>query len=256
MPPTEQQVKAAKAHEKPYKLTDAEGLSLLVTPSGSHLWRLRYRFAGRESMIGLGSYPATSLKLARERRDVARTRREAGHNPSSVKAEARDRQGVTFEALAKEWLSRQTFTAKTRSKAEWMLNDLVMPHLGARPINELAAPEILAVLRRIESRGRLDTCHWTKWRIGQIVRYAVATGRAERDPTGDLKGALTAAKTANRAAITSPRRLGELLLAIDGYTGQGLTWAAMKLAPLVFVRPGELRAAHWSEFALDGDRPD
>jgi integrase len=256
MPLTEHQIKAAKAQERPYKLTDAEGLSLLVTPSGGRLWRLRYRYGGRESMIGLGSYPATSLKLARERRDVARAQLEAGQNPSSVKAEARDRQGVTFEALATEWLSRQSFTAKTRSKAEWMLDDLVVPHLGARPINELTAPEILAVLRRIESRGKLETCHRTKWRIGQIIRYAVATGRAERDPTGDLKGALTAPKTVNRRAITAPRRFGELLLAIDGYTGQGPTWAAMKLAPLVFVRPGELRAAEWSELALDSDNPE
>ncbi len=253
---SEHQIKAARPQETAYKLTDAEGLSLLVTPSGGRLWRLRYRYAGRESMIGLGSYPATTLKLARERRDAARAQLEAGLNPSSVRAEARDRQGVTFEALAKEWLSRQTFTAKTRSKAEWMLNDLVMPHLGTRPINELTAPEILAVLRRIESRGKLETCHRTKWRIGQIIRYAVATGRAERDPTGDLKGALAAAKTVNRRAITAPRRFGELLLAIDGYVGQGPTWAAMKLAPLVFVRPGELRAAQWSEFSLDGDSPE
>ncbi len=133
-------------------------------------------------MIALGSYPATSLKLARARRDAARAQLEAGQNPSSVKAEARDRQGVTFEALAKEWLSRQTFTAKTRSKAEWMLNDLVMPHVGAWPINELTAPEILAVLRRIESRGKLETCHRTKWRIGQIIRYAVATGGPPAPP--------------------------------------------------------------------------
>jgi integrase len=249
-------LKAARPQQRPYKLADSLGLLLLVTPNGGRLWRFRYRYNGREGMIGLGSYPATSLKDARERRDAARKQLEAGQNPSSVRAEARDRQGVTFEALATEWLSRQTFTAKTRSKAEWMLNDLVMPHLGARPINELTAPEILAVLRRIEARGKLETCHRTKWRIGQIIRYAVATGRAERDPTGDLKGALAAAKTVNRRAITAPRRFGELLLAIDGYTGQGPTWAAMKLAPLLFVRPGELRAAQWSEFALDDASPE
>ena len=247
------QLKAARPQQRPYKLADSLGLLVLITPNGGRLWRFRYRYNGREGMIALGSYPATSLKEARERRDAARKQLEAGQNPSSVRAEARDRQGVTFEALSKEWLSRQTFTAKTRSKAEWMINDLVLPHLGARPINELTAPEILAVLRRIEARGKLETCHRTKWRIGQIIRYAVATGRAERDPTGDLKGALTAAKTVNRRAITTPRRFGELLLAIDGYVGQGPTWAAMKLAPLVFVRPGELRAAQWSEFALDGD---
>lgn len=253
---TDSRLKAAKPQQKPYKLADGLGLVLLVNPNGSRLWRFRYSRNGREGMIGLGSYPATSLKEARERRDAARKQLEAGQNPSSVRAEARNQQGVTFEALAGEWLARQAFSAKTRSKAEWMLNDLVMPHLGVRPIHELTAPEILAVLRRIEARGKLETCHRTKWRIGQIIRYAVATGRAMRDPTGDLKGALTAPKTVNRRAITAPRRFGELLLAIDGYTGQGPTWAAMKLAPLVFVRPGELRAAQWAEFTLDGDSPE
>jgi integrase len=253
---TDSRLKASKPQQKPYKVADSLGLVLLVNPNGGRLWRFRYSHNGREGMISLGSYPATSLKEARERRDAARKQLEAGQNPSNVRAEARNQQGVTFEALAREWLGRQTFSAKTRSKAEWMLNDLVIPHLGARPIHELTAPEILAVLRRIESRGKLETCHRTKWRIGQIIRYAVATGRAVRDPTGDLKGALTAAKTVNRRAITAPRRFGELLLAIDGYTGQGATWAALKLAPLVFVRPGELRAAQWSEFTLDGESPE
>ena len=256
MPLSEFAIKAARPQQKPYKLSDGLGLVLLVTSTGGRLWRFRYRHNGREGMIGLGSYPATSLKVARERRDAARAQLEAGFNPSSIKADARDRTEVTFEAMAKEWLSHQTFTAKTRSKAEWMLNDLVMPHLGSRPISELTAPEILAVLRRIESRGRLDTCHRTKWRIGQVIRYAIATGRAMRDPTGDLRGALTAPTTVNRRAITAPRRFGELLLAIDGYVGQGSIWAAMRLAPLVFVRPGELRAAQWSEFALEGGSPE
>jgi hypothetical protein len=142
-------------------------------------------------------------------------------NPSSLRAEARERRDVTFEAIAKEWLARQSFPDKTRTKAAWMIHDLVVPHIDARPINELTAPEILAVLRRIEARGRLETCHRTKWRIGQIIRYAVATGRAERDPTGDLRGALSSPKTVNRSAITAPRRFGELLLAIDEYRGQG-----------------------------------
>ncbi len=119
-----------------------------------------------------------------------------------------------------------------------MINDLVVPLIGSRPINELTAPEILAVLSRIESRGRLEACHRTKWRIGQIIRYVVATGRVPRDPSGDLRGALKPPKTVNRAAITTSQRFGELLLAIDGYKGQGGTWAAPRLAPLLFVRPG------------------
>lgn len=256
MPLTETQIRAARPREKPYKLTDGQGLVLLVSTSGARLWRLRYTYIGREGMISLGTYPATSLKIARERRNAAHKQIEAGLNPSSIRAEARERREVTFEAIAKEWLSRQTFTEKTRTKAEWMINDLAVPHIGARPIDELTAPEILAVLRRIEARGRLETCHRTKWRIGQIIRYAVATGRATRDPTGDLRGALSAPKAVNRSAITAPLRLGELLLAIDEYRGQGPTWAALRLAPLVFVRPGELRAAEWKEFALEGDHPE
>jgi integrase len=176
--------------------------------------------------------------------------------PATTLYEAREKREVTFAALAAEWLARQTFTEKTRTKAEWMLNELTLPHIGQRPINELTAPEILAVLHRVEARGRLETCHRIKWRIGQVIRYAIATGRAERDPTGDLRGAITPVRSVNRAAITAPRRFGELLLAIDGYAGQGGTWAALRLAPLVFVRPGELRAAEWQEFALDGDSPE
>jgi integrase len=253
---SEYQVRAARPQPKPYKLTDGLGLALLVSPNGSRLWRLRYRFGGREGMIGLGSYPATSLREARERRDAARKQLEAGQNPSSVRAEAREKREVTFAALAAEWLARQTFTEKTRTKAEWMLNELTLPHIGQRPINELTAPEILAVLRRVEARGRLETCHRIKWRIGQVIRYAIATGRAERDPTGDLRGAINPVRSVNRAAITAPRRFGELLLAIDGYAGQGGTWAALRLAPLVFVRPGELRAAEWQEFTLEGEAPE
>jgi integrase len=256
MPLSEYQIRAAKPREKPYKLTDGQGLVLLVSPTGARLWRLRYTFAGREGMISVGSYPATSLKEARERRDAARKQVEAGLNPSSIRADARERRNVTFEVIAKEWLARQPFTEKTRAKAEWMIDSLVVPHIGSRPINDLTAPEILAVLRRIETRGRLDTCHRTKWRIGQVIRYAVATGRALRDPTGDLRGALNSPKTVSRSAITAPRRFGELLLAIDEYRGQGNTWAALRLAPLVFVRPGELRAAEWEEFTLEGENPE
>ncbi|HWG77017.1 MAG TPA: integrase arm-type DNA-binding domain-containing protein [Steroidobacteraceae bacterium] len=256
MPLSEYQIRAAKPREKPYKLMDGQGLVLLIAPTGARLWRLRYRFAGREGMISVGSYPATSLKEARERRDTARKQIEAGLNPSSIRAKARERREVTFEAIAKEWLARQAFTAKTRTKAEWMIHDLLVPYIGSRPINELTAPEILAVLRRIEARGRLETCHRAKWRIGQIIRYAVATGRALRDPTGDLRGALKPPKTVNRSAITAPRRFGDLLLAIDGYQGQGGTWAALRLAPLLFARPGELRAAEWQEFTLEGETPE
>ena len=253
---TDTRIKLVKPTHKPYKLTDGDGLHLLVTPAGGRLWRFRYQRAGRESMVSLGSYPAVGLKLARQRRDEAREQLSAGIDPALAKRTERDGRAITFASIAAEWMARQPFSAKTRAKADWMLDDLILPHLGTRSINALTAPEILAVLRRIESRGRHETAHRTKWRIGQIIRYAVATGRAERDPTADLRGALTAVTVTNRAAITAPLRVGQLLLAIEGYSGQPSTAAALKLAPLVFARPGELRAAEWSEFDLDAGFPE
>jgi integrase len=251
----ELQVQSAKPREKAYKLSDGEGLVLLITPAGGRLWRFRYRFQGKEQMISLGAYPAVTLKDARESRDTVRKQLAKGINPTTVRQETRSGGQATFGAIAEEWLGRQTFTAKTREKAEWMLNELAGTFIKDRPIKELTAPEILGVLRRIEARGRLETCHRTKWRIGQVIRYAIATGRADRDPTADLKGALATPKVVNRRAITAPKRFGELLLALDGYSGQLSTAMALKLAPLVFVRPGELRAARWDEFSLEGDQP-
>ena len=256
MPLTDTRIKAAKPQQRPYKLSDGQGLALLVTPAGGRLWRFRYRYASRENMIGLGAYPATGLMVARERRDAARKLLAAGVDPASAKGEARAGQTITFELIAREWQARQPYSAKTLAKAEWMLDALIVPYIGDRPINALNAPEILAVLRRIQSRGKHETAHRIKWRIGQIIRYAVATGRAERDPTADLRGALTAVTVINRAAITAPQRFGQLLLAIDGYSGQPSTATALQLAPLVFARPGELRAAEWTEFDLDADQPE
>ncbi|EQD37860.1 site-specific recombinase, phage integrase family, partial [mine drainage metagenome] len=166
----------------------------------------------------------------------------------------RERRTNTFEALAQEWLAKQTIADITRTKVEWLFS-LVFPDIGHYPIAELEAPEVLRALQKIEATGRLETAHRAKQHIGQVMRYAVATGRAKHDPTGALKGALKVPDVTNRAALTDPAKVGDLLRAIDLYVGQPATHAALKLAPLTFVRPGELRAAEWSEFSLDDPEP-
>jgi len=249
---TEPKIKAAKAREKAYKLTDGKGLHLLVTPGGSRLWRFRFRHAGRESMVGLGAYPDVTLKQARKRATAARQQVEDGYSPAAEKRAEAGRQTHTFAAIGQEWLAKQHFQVATREKAEWTFNDLILPYLGSKPIRQITAPEILEVLRKLELRGKHETAHRTRQRISQVFRYAIATGRAESDPTRDLRGALTAIEVTSRAALTEPSKVGELLRAIDGYEGDPATVAAMKLAPLTFVRPGELRGAEWREFDLEG----
>jgi integrase len=253
---TEARIRAAKPRQKPYKLKDERGLYLLVTPPGGRLWRLRYRHAGRESMVGLGAYPDVALKTARERRDAARKLVADGVNPAAAKRAERAQHANTFQTVALEWLSKQHYASITLEKAEWVFRDLLFPFIGSRPVAQLTAPEVLEVLRRIEKRGKHETAHRAKQRISQVLRYAIATGRAERDPTADLRGALTPLNVTNHAGLTDPARVGELLRAIDGYVGQPTTHCALKLAPYVFVRPGELRAAEWCEFTLDGKEPE
>jgi integrase len=257
---TESKVKASKpdhADGKPraHKLPDGNGLYLLVTEAGTKLWRLRYRRGNSETMLGLGEYPAVSLAMAREKRDDAERQIAKGIDPAAAKRAARGAQDDTFKSIAEEWLVKQPFTSKTLAKARWTFDDLLYPWLGNKPVKTITAPDVLSVLRRIESRGKHETAHRTKQRVGQVLRYAIQTGRAERDVTADLRGALTPLTVTNHAAITEPAKVGELLRAIDGYRGQPTTEAAMKLAPLVFVRPGELRAAEWAEFDLEGDEP-
>ena len=244
---TEGRIRSAKPKSGPYKLRDGGGLFLLITPTNARLWRLRYKVRGRESMLGLGSYPATSLKAARAKRTELRADLESGKNPSAERRAERASSANTFETIAREWLAKQSFAPATLEKARWTFEDLLFPFIGSRPIAALTAPELLEVFRRIERRGKHETAHRTKQRVGQVVRYAIATGRAMRDPTGDLRGALAPIKVTNRAAITDPREVGQLMRAIDGYAGHPVVEAALKLAPLVFVRPGELRGAEWGE---------
>jgi len=254
---TEAHVRNAKARERPYKLFDELGLFLLVTPNADarkgRLWRLRYRYADVEKLLSLGNYPDVSLKRAREKRDEARRLLADGVDPSVHRKSIQDAKAETFEAIAREWLEMRakTTAAITQQKAQWLL-EMLFPYIGKRPIRDVTPPELLSALRKIESRGHHETAHRAKQKCGQIFRYAIATGRAERDISADLRGALVPVVSRNHASLTDPAEIGALLRAIDGYEGQPITAAALKLAPLVFVRPGELRGARWPEFDLDG----
>jgi integrase len=253
---TETKIKAAKPRGKPYKLFDGGGLFLLITPEGGRWWRLKYRVNGKERGLSLGVYPTVGLKLAREQREEAKALLAAGRDPSEQRQAAKVEQAVTFEAVTREWLALQghKLAPVTLDKARWMLG-LVLPRLGDKPIGTIAPPDLLVELRKIEANGTHETAMRTRQRVGQIYRYAIATGRAERDITADLRGALAPAVTVNRAALTDPAKVAGLLRAIEGYVGQPATHAALKLAPLLFVRPSELRAAEWTEFDLAADGP-
>lgn len=239
--------------EKPIKLFDGDGLYLFVQPNGGRWWRFKYRFHGKQRELSLGVYPEVSLRLARTRREGARRMVAQGIDPSAERKAAKEARPVIFKLVAEEWLALQTkkLATVTYDKARWMLLTFIYPRLGSQPIAEITAPELLASLRGIEARGTHETAHRTKQRVGQVFRYAIATGRAERDISVDLRGALAPVVTTHHAAITDPAAIGHLLRAIDSYGGQPVTLAALKLAPLMFVRPGELRQAEWSEVNLD-----
>lgn len=254
---TDTRIRGTKPGEKTKRLFDGEGLYLEVTAAGGKYWRLKYRFGGKEKRLALGVYPAVSLADARKGRDQARAALREGKDPSAIK-QATKRHAVlaggnTFEAIAREWLGMQqkSFAEATHKKALTTLETMIFPWLGAMPIAEITAPDLLSVLRRIESRGAHETAHRAKARCGQVFRYAIATGRALRDPSADLRGALAPVVTTNYATLTDPKHVGELLRAIDEYSGQHVTRCALKLSPLVFVRPSELRKAEWKEFDLD-----
>lgn len=243
----------AKPQEKPHKLTDGRGLYLLVNPSGSKLWRWRYRRpgTGTENTLSLGTFPEVSLKRARERREEARALLADGIDPGQQRQAEREARADTFAAVAADWLERQraSMTTGTAEKAQWQLS--LVPELALRPVSELTAPEVLRALRKIEAKGTHETAHRVKQRIGQVMRYAITVGLAERDPTADLRGALAPVVTTPRAAVTDPAAVADLLRALDAYTGQPATAAALRLAPLLFVRPGNLRAMEWTELDLD-----
>jgi len=256
MPLSDVQCRTAKPKDKAYKLTDERGLFLLIATAGGKWWRFNYRFDGKQKTLSMGTYPDTGLKEARERRDEARKLVAAGIDPSLNRKATKMAQEIeatnSFEIVAREWFAKQkhSWAANHADKIESRMERDLFPWLGKRPINEIKAPELLGVLRRIEERGAVDTAHRAQQNCGQIFRYAIATGRAEYNPVPDLKGALPPVKQTHYGAITDPKEIGELLRAIDGYRGSLITRCAMQLAPMVFVRPGELRAAEWSEFDL------
>ncbi|MCG8006846.1 MAG: tyrosine-type recombinase/integrase [Candidatus Thiodiazotropha lotti] len=255
MPLTDSAIRNAKSKEKNYKLADGGGLYLLVTTKGGKWWRLDYRFNGKRKTLSMGVYPDVSLKSARDRRAEAKTQLADGIDPGEIrkatKASQSDADG--FEAVAREWWGQRepTWSKTHSSRIIQRLEKDVFPWVGNRPIGEISAPELLTVLRRIENRGALETAHRIHQSCGQIFRYAVATGRAQRDPSADLKGALPPTRQRHHASITEPKKIGELLRVIEGYEGSLVTRCALQLASLTFVRPGELRHAEWSEINLE-----
>ncbi len=252
MPLTDTAIRNAKPQNKQYKLTDEKGMYLLVKKAGKY-FRFDYRFAGKLKTLALGVYPDVKLAEARTKRDEAKKLIAKGVDPSQARKVQKsiqiEQSENSFEAIAREWHGKFSPNwAESHSKKIIRRFELhIFPWLGSRPIAEISPPELLAVLRKIESQGILETAHRAQQNCGQVFRYAIATGRAERDPSADLRGALAPAKHGRMATITEPRKIGELLRAIDGYEGTPVAKCALKLAPLFFVRPGELRHAEWTE---------
>ena len=256
MPLTNTKILNAKPLAKSYKLFDERGLYLEVAPAGGKWWRFKYHYRSKEKRISLGTYPDISLVRARERRDEARTQVAEGLDPSEVK-KAQKRQGIessenSFEVIALEWHVNRA-QGWSQIHAENVMGRLkrdVFPWLGKRPVAEITPTELLSVLRRIEERGANETAHRVKGNCGEVFRYAIATGRADRNIAADLTGALVPAQKKHLAPVTKPEEVGELLRAIEGYSGTLTVRSALKLAPLVFVRPGELRTALWADVDL------
>jgi len=257
VPLSDFKIRKVRPQQKPVPLFDGGGLFVLVTPTGGRLWRFKYRFAGKNKLLSFGSYPETSVAAARRKREEARTMLAEGIDPGQVR-KAQKAAGVAatesaFEVVAREW-HEKFYDRWTPGHAATLMKRLerdIFPWLGSRSIGEIKAPELLSVIRRVESRGTLDTAHRIKILAGQVFRYAVATGRAERDPSADLKGALPPKRQTHLAAVTEPKEAAGLLRAIDGYNGSFIVKCALQLGALFFVRPGELRHAEWSEMDLD-----
>ena len=257
MPLTDTAIRNAKPSQKPVKLFDERGLYLEVSPAGGKWWRLKYRFDGKEKRVSLGVYPDVSLKDARDRRDASRKLLSDGIDPSenrrAMKSARVDQAANSFEVVAREWYAKHApnWAEHHGDRIIRRFERDIFPWIGGRPIADVTAPELLAVVRRIESRGALETAHRALGNCGQVFRYAVATGRAMRDLSGDLRGALPPVKGEHFAAVTEPKRAAELLRTLDGYQGTLTVACALRLAPLVFVRPGELRKAEWADIDLD-----
>jgi integrase len=246
-----------KPQAKTLRLSDGRGMYLEISPNGGKWWRFKYRLDGKEKRISLGVYPDVGLADARDKREAARKLVAAGIDPTEHRKAAKvalvESTENTFEAIAREWfgLFSKQWVFGHADKIIRRLELNVFPWIGTRPIKAITAPELLAVLRRIEIRGANETAHRSLQVCGRVFRFAVSSGRAERDPSRDLGGALAPTKEKHLASITDPQEVGALLRAIDAYEGAWITRCALRLAPLVFVRPGELRAAQWAEFDFE-----
>lgn len=250
-------LRGLRATGKVQKCSDGGGLYLHVSPVGGKLWRMGYRFDGKQRTLSFGAYPAVSLKEARNKREEAKELIAAGIDPGSqkraMKAAIKSESANSYEVIAREWFEKYSAGWSESNKVKVLARQLnyIFPFIGGKPIRQVTAPELLDALRRIEKRGSLDTAHRALQDCSRIFRYAIATGRGERDTAADLRGALPPAKGSNFATITDPKDVGALLRAIGGYEGGVVVASALRLAPLVFVRPGELRQAEWSEFDFD-----
>jgi integrase len=253
VPLSDSAIRGTKPAERPQRLADERGLYLLLNPDGSRWWRLDYRFGGKRKTLSLGVYPDVSLKVARERRDAARVNVANGIDPSAKRRAEKEAAVDSFEAVGREWFAKVSprWASSHADKVIRRLERDVFPWIGARAIGELIAKDVLDALRRIEARDATETAHRAMQNCGQVFRYAVATGRARDDVTRDLRGALTPWKPQHYPSITDPTEVGALLRTIRGFTGSNVVAAALKLAPLVFTRPGELRQAEWSEIDLE-----
>ena len=255
MPLTNAAIRNANSGKKTRKLYDERGLYLEISPNGGKWWRFKYRYIGKEKRLSLGVYPDVTLKMARERREESRKLLANGIDPSENRKAQKLANGGenSFEVIAREWLAKYStnWTADHGGRIFRRLERDVFPWIGDKQIAKVTAPELLFLIQRIEKRGALETAHRALGNCGQVFRYAIATGRAERDLSGDLRGALPPAKGEHFAAITEPKQVAEILRAIDGYEGSLTVQCALRLAPLVFVRPGELRKAEWINIDFD-----
>jgi integrase len=240
------------------KLFDERGLYMEVSPSGGKWWRLKYRFEGKEKRLSLGVYPDVGLKDARARRDSARRLLSEGVDPSANRKAQRstssEHAANSFEVVAREWFERYSpnWVPSHASRIIRRLERDIFPWIGKTAVADLTPPQVLEAVRRIEDRGALETAHRALQNCGQVFRFAVATGRAERDPTADLRGALPPVKAGHFSAVTDPAQVAEMLRVFDSYRGTVTVRCALRLAPLVFVRPGELRHAQWTDIDLEG----
>ena len=256
MPLTDVAVRNAKPGPKTIRLRDDRGLYLEISPRGGKWWRLRYMLKGKANMLSLGVYPDVSLKDARERRDEARKLIANGIDPSQARKDEKAEiaaDAVTFEKVAREWFQKfkENWSSGHAARTMRRFEMDVFPWIGTRPVRDILAPELLATIRRIESRGAIETAHRTLQNCGQVFRYAVASGYADRDISGDLRGAIPPTKEKHHASVTDPKDVAALLRTIESYAGSFVTMCALRLAPMTFVRPGELRHAEWGEIDLD-----